>query len=252
MDRSVLIGAGAVGALVLLEQHGGGRYAGAANKAAAEYLRANAADHGVAFEVPASASMLAAHEAFQRALGTSDHSLPFWIHLEQLWLGAYRAGAAADATNYALIGADSPRNVLENVSVTDIDFACGGDAVTLDDLYSGRTSSSAGWAPEDLTELGRAVCALQGLKLSPVDELERRAVVVAHTRELAAAMDAADYVVAGARRSDRLFQMGSFGDTIRDVVTWPFRALGEGVASTLVTIAMAGVAGFVIWKVATK
>lgn len=235
MNRSLLIAGGAVGAVALLEhQLGGGRRAGAANNAAAAYLALRAADFGVPFAVPASSSMVEAHRAFERALDRSDRSILFWIGLETLWLEAFRAGAAASPMDYSIVGRDlaelepDARNWLDNLSVIETEFCAAN--------------------PSDITPLGRAVCDLLSHKIAPIEDEDRRAAVLAKTRELASAMDAADFVRDGARRSENAYQWSSIGELPGRVL----RGILPDLSDTVITLGMAAIAGLVIWKVATK
>lgn len=248
MNRGILIAGGATLALVMLERRarGGelGAFAGKANTAAAAYLEAHGA---ITFSVPSSGSMVEAYESMLSALGPSGAATSDYVAIRQMWLGAYAAGAAADPVNYILVGnPDEANPVFDNLeAATDPAYFC-----------TGKTpiGEVAPWLDPDQTDadhvvaatgtpLGKAICRLYALSSwGSTSSLE----VLAAVRDVAAAMDAADYRASGNRRSDhqpapwRLSDLFDFLPSLPDF---------GGLA---INLAMIAVGGFVIWKVATK
>lgn len=219
----------------------GRRFAGAANLAAASSLRASE----LALDVPASARMLDAYDTFARTFD-AEPSLLELLRAQAVWLDAYRAGAAAQPFDYSLQGVsssgDDPRNA---VPYTELDWVCGGSVDV-----GGIPAESPGLG--ELNQLGRAMCALYSLKLAHLDDGERRAALLAAVRAAAVAMDAADFVPSGARRSDGSAYGGSVAEVPGKLAGAVAGFLGDaawGFVSSPAGLVLVGGAAFVAWKV---
>jgi len=245
--KLVIIGAGAIGAAMLLEQHG--RHAGPSNLAAAQSLRGQKIA-GVTFDVPDSASMVAAYASMRRALGNKSLTLGELAQVCTAWLTAYDAGAAAELgeKNYTLSVAPKIEGGVSVVVHYWTDYATDCQA----DHWE--------WLGRYATPLGEAICALRATRRglqerAPFNALlaKDRDDVLRKTSAVADAMDAADYRKDGDRISDHpptdpvadglRALPGKISDAIGDVVA--------GIAKAgLPALLVAAGAVFVIWKVA--
>jgi hypothetical protein len=172
--KALLIAGGAFGVAALLSSSSLGKTAGKANRAAAAAL----AGHG--FVVPSSASMVETYEAMAEALSSAQY--PQIEQTAKLWLAAAREGAKADPLAYPAISdwlCETFDNELSSKAVLANAYCA---------LRSrGAASISLGW--EVLAGGGGAA----------VDAYRKD--VYALIRELAAAMDARDYLTAAQRKN---------------------------------------------------
>lgn len=226
--NAIIIAGGALGAVLLLERSRFGRTAGVANRAAAAEL----AKYG-GFAVPSNASMVDAHAAWSATLQAGPFGVGASTKSVQMWLAAYKAGAAADAVNYSLMGNRDPNDPVNMADATDVGAVCS--------LWG---KDAAGLA--QLNELGRAVCGVSNTPASWVeDDTARLARVLKVTAALALAMDNADFATAGSRRSDSPYWTatadipgkiaGKLAGVLFDIAAQP--------------IAMVAVVGLVAWRV---
>jgi hypothetical protein len=206
-----------------------GKKAGKANDAAAGVL-GNVA--GIAFEVPANHSMVAAFESMRTAIARAS-SPPKATQVRTLWLAALDAGAKADVVNYTLLRVSTGNGIIDTGGSTADLAVCG--------MFSG----------DDLTELGAAVCALETLSVSPfghdADDLQA---VLAATARMAAAMDAADFTRDGGRRSDGI-HITSLNEIPAKLVGALAGVVGDAATAFLtspVGFALVGGAAYLAWR----
>jgi hypothetical protein len=247
-SRAIIIGAGALGALVLIDRKArtdctgaDGRKAGKANLAAAADLRARQSTIGIAFDVPESASMACAWRSMRDGIGSRTLSVTELVAICDLWLNAYDAGYQASSdgaivdslyneakVNYSTVKLPAPATARPYNP---------GDAPCTDDYKAFRT------------ELGNTVCPLLEIRNSlsfrqafGVVAAGEQQQVLDRTEAFAAAMDHADYVRDGQRASDSLNVSISeaLGKLFGDVITGFVKSPGG--------IALLAIGGFVVWR----
>lgn len=192
--KAILITGAAVGIPALLASSKlDGAHPGKANTAAMAAL-----ERGDMFDVPTSGSAVDAFKAMQSQLGTTrDIAESSLVRLCQAWLAAYDAGAAADAVNYTLVGTQTATEdpLPFDFSTTDRSEFCDKGASFVNGMGTPlgvAVCELATFANKDLGWLGDASFDQQRRAFDAIGKLAR-------------AMDAADYVAAGQRRSDNRF-----------------------------------------------
>jgi hypothetical protein len=247
--KTVAIVGAAVAAPMLTGRMGAS--AGPSNKAAATALARTVA--GTQFAVPANANMEDAWDAMRSALGARVLKQNELADVCRLWLDAWRAGCAAQKA-----GLVSDSTTQLNYSL----WVSGPAAAFLDceDKACSADQVSAG----DFSPVGRAVCPVRaiyerllrssllfGFDEDDQDEVYRR------TRALALAMDAADFVRTGERRSDRemtsLTQLpGRVVSYAGDLVGGLLGSIASGVLGSPVVLVALGVGGYLVYRQVSK
>jgi hypothetical protein len=249
MSRSLLIGAGALGAIVLLERERtsctgpsrDGRSAGKANVAAAADMRKRMPKTGLAFVVPERASMVCAWQAMRSAVAGRELSIHELVAICDLWLNAYDAGYRATSN-------DPITDSLYGESAYNYSMLKSPAPATFRPYNPGDPPCTSDWASKR-SRIGNAICALlvtrnalsyrSGFGVVAPGEQKQ---VLDRTEALATAMDAADYVRDGERAYDKLdVSIGdALGDLFGDVVTGFLKSPGG--------IALLAIGGFMLWR----
>lgn len=242
MDVTTLaIVGGAIAAPTLLAA---GKSAGAANTAAANALLGRtAAGYTFTAATAAGGELVTMWRGMADALSGKELSAAQLTQVVDAWLAAYRAGAAASPADYSLFTftlfdhAEGSKGVfggaVDKADFTNPDTAC------TDDLAAFHS------------DMGKAVCRLTlsrgllssgiGFAAGSVDTEQ----VLAETKALAVAMDAADFRASGTRRSEQQPDtlLGWIGDKAAGLV---------GDAATAVLLSrpvLLVVAGLLVWRV---
>lgn len=259
MSRALIIGGVALGGLVLLESAAVRTLvgsAGAANRAATEYIRTHPID-GITFAVSDRANMEETHAAMTAALGgasDSDYegldSVKRLRDICDLWLQAQQQACTGSPTPPRIgpvgladmladpdFNADAYRDYSLIPAQADDD-----DGILPHSTASCQPGTACSEGP--LTRMGRAVCTLRALrdKSWGLELVE----VLAATRELARAMDAADFRLTGERRSEKEGELGTLADVPGRVVGKVVDVVAAAAQQPLILLAVAGV---IAWRV---
>lgn len=232
--KSLLVVGGAVALPALLSRSSApGAHAGKANLAAATKLGRL---DSLTFAVPSSASMVAAHRSMKLALAAADVSeLSLFItgKLGAMWIDAYQAGAAADPVNYTLLDVNTGNGLVDT-------FGSTGDVAACDGIDS----------TDGLSPLGVAVCAVRNAGVSKGQFAE----MVSLTGRLAQAMDDADFLPDGQRRSDGIHihsiteLPGLVASKAAGLVGDVLGSAAKGLLFSPLGLAALGVGGYLAWR----